>query len=152
VAKLLIRLGCPEPVVVAGILHDTLEDTPVTYDTIREAFGQEVADLVASVSEPARDGVSWETRKEHTLKRLETAPWEELVLALADKLDNIRSIREDQDTVGDQVWVRFRRPKETQRWYYTRLAKIFSEKLTGEKILPLVGAYLAEVHRVFDKT
>lgn len=150
VAEILIKIGCPEPVIVAGILHDTVEDTPVTEEAVREAFGEEVARLVASVSEPPKNDVTWEARKEHTLKRLETASWEVLVLSLADKLDNIRSIREEHVRIGDHVWERFRRPKESQQWYYKNLADILSRRLTDEKSLPMVTDYLAEVQCVFD--
>ena len=54
VAKTLIQLECSEPVIVAGILHDTLEDTRVTFDELLEIFGKEIADLVNSASEPNR--------------------------------------------------------------------------------------------------
>ena len=151
VAKILIQMGCSEPVVIAGVLHDTLEDTPVTRDAIREIFGEEIADLVESVSELPKNDFSWEERKEHTLKRLETASSDVLVLCLADKLDNIRSIRDDLATIGEQIWHRFKRPKESQQWYYKNMAGIFSKRLTDEKSRPLVADYLAEVRFIFGE-
>jgi (p)ppGpp synthase/HD superfamily hydrolase len=91
----------------------------------------------------------WENRKAHTIKNLKTASQEQLILSLADKLDNIREIREDQDKIGDKLWKRFNRPKEKQKWYYENLTSIFVERLTDEKYLPLVECFKTEVKNVF---
>jgi (p)ppGpp synthase/HD superfamily hydrolase len=149
VAKILIEYMCPEPVIVAGILHDTLEDTPVTFDEIRDLFGNEVADLVDAVSEPNKSDYTWENRKAHTLKRLRTSLPEVLIISLADKLDNIKAIREDYHKMGDGLWKRFRRPKEKQQWYYETLADVFSERLTDIKAASLVNHFKNEVNLVF---
>ena len=149
VARTLIQLECSESVIIAGILHDTLEDTRVTLDDILEAFGKKIADLVGSVSEPNKSELIWENRKAHTIKNLKTASQEQLILSLADKLDNIREIREDQDKIGDKLWKRFNRPKEKQKWYYENLTSIFVERLTDEKYLPLVECFKTEVKNVF---
>jgi len=149
VAKILIEFMCPEPVIVAGILHDTLEDTPVTFDEIRDLFGNEVADLVDAVSEPNKSDYTWENRKAHTLKRLRTSLPEVLIISFADKLDNIKAIREDYHKIGDGLWKRFRRPKEKQQWYYEALADVFSERLTDTKTAALVNHFKNEVNLVF---
>jgi len=149
VAKILIEYMCPEPVIVAGILHDTLEDTPVTFDEIRDLFGNEVADLVDAVSEPNKSDYTWENRKAHTLKRLRTSLPEVLIISFADKLDNIKAIREDYHKIGDGLWKRFRRPKEKQQWYYEALADVFSERLTDTKTAALVNHFKNEVNLVF---
>lgn len=49
-ATILIRCNCLEEVVVAGILHDTIEDTPPTIKELRDVFGEKVADIVQTVS------------------------------------------------------------------------------------------------------
>ena len=149
VAKILIEYMCPEPVIVAGILYDTLEDTPVTFDEIRDLFGNEVADLVDAVSEPNKSDYTWENRKAHTLKRLRTSLPEVLIISFADKLDNIKAIREDYHKIGDGLWKRFRRPKEKQQWYYEALADVFSERLTDTKTAALVNHFKNEVNLVF---
>ncbi|MCL4560238.1 MAG: bifunctional (p)ppGpp synthetase/guanosine-3',5'-bis(diphosphate) 3'-pyrophosphohydrolase [Chloroflexi bacterium] len=50
VAAILAELRVPPAVVIAGLLHDTVEDTPVTMDQIRKEFGEEVARLVDGVT------------------------------------------------------------------------------------------------------
>ena len=150
VAKTLIQLECSEPVILAGILHDTLEDTRVTFDELQKAFGNEIANLVKSVSEPNKSDWIWENRKAHTLNILKKeASQDHLVLSFADKMDNIRSIREDCERIGNELWKRFNRPKEKQKWYYEQLAEVFSERLSDDKCSPLIDSFNAEVKKVF---
>ncbi|MDQ5985089.1 MAG: hypothetical protein CSYNP_00793 [Syntrophus sp. SKADARSKE-3] len=148
VSKILIENGCPEYVIVAGILHDTIEDTPVTYKEIRKTFGQVIADLVSMVSEHDKSD-TWENRKNHTIEKLKRLPDDAVILTLADKLDNIRSIREDLKLHGEDVWHRFKRSKEKQKWYYETLATIFSKRLTDEKYRPPVECFRSTVKKVF---
>lgn len=144
----LLEFGCSEVVVVAGILHDTLEDTPTTFEDIRTRFGDEAANLVSSVSEPDKTD-TWENRKKHTLMSLETASKEVLLVALADKIDNIQSIRRALEWEGDEVWERFNRPKESQAWYYQSLVDVFRRRLTTEPGLSLVEILQTNVTQVF---
>ncbi|HOD34322.1 MAG TPA: HD domain-containing protein [Syntrophales bacterium] len=149
VAKILIEYGCPEEVVVAGILHDTTEDTPVTSGEIREEFGDKVASLVAAASEPDKSD-TWENRKNHTIDYLKTAPMDVLILSCADKLDNVKSIIEDVEKDGESVWGRFRRPKDDQEWYYRSLAEIFNSRAgESEAATSLFRRYALEVKILF---
>ncbi len=148
VGRRLLELGCSSVVVVAGILHDTLEDTPTTFEDIRTRFGEDVANLVSFVSEPDKSD-TWENRKKHTLMSLESASEEVLLIAVADKLDNIQSIQRALEWEGDGVWSRFNRPKEAQAWYYYNLVDVFQRRLTTESGLSLVEALQAEVTKVF---
>lgn len=149
VAKTLINLEYPDHVIVAGILHDTLEDTRITLDDIMHEFGTEVAELVVSLSEPNKSDWTWENRKAHTVRNLKTASMEVLIVSFADKLDNIKSIREDHERIGEKLWKRFNRPRDKQKSYYESLANIFLERLTDEKIRPLLETFDMEVKRVF---
>jgi len=149
VAKTLIQLECTESVVIAGILHDTLEDTRVTLEDLTREFGREIANLVDSDSEPNKSDWTWENRKAHTIKKLKTASRDQLILSLADKLDNIRSMSEDHERIADKLWKRFNRPKEKQKWYYEELVAIFSEKMTDDKCRPLVNCFITDVKSIF---
>ena len=88
VARLLLDHGCDDPVVVAGLLHDLVEDTPVTSGEITERFGGEVASIVDGCSEPDKS-LSWEKRKRGTLAKLPGAPQEVRLVSAADKIDNL---------------------------------------------------------------
>lgn len=122
VGMILARSGCPESIVIAGILHDTVEDTEATLDGIRSMFGEDVAVIVAGCSEPDK-GLSWEKRKQHTIDELRHAPIGVQLVACADKLHNISSMIDDHSRVGNDLWDRFNRGKVQQQWYYRGLVK-----------------------------
>jgi (p)ppGpp synthase/HD superfamily hydrolase len=73
VCKILIQYEAPTHVVVAGILHDTIEDRGITGEQIENAFGEDVARIVESVTEPPKRE-PWEYRKKHTIELMRTAP------------------------------------------------------------------------------
>lgn len=151
VASLLIRVECPEQLVIAALLHDVVEDTAFPIREVAARFGPEVADLVNALSEPDKSA-SWEDRKAHTLEYLEQkADDAVLIVALADKLDNIRAIREGLESDGEKFWGRFNRPREKQRWYYQRLQSVFSTRVSREPALTLLAAFKAEVNNVFNQ-
>lgn len=148
VARALLEIGCAEHVAVAGVLHDVIEDTEVLVEELRVRFGRRVAELVHAASEPDR-AAQWEDRKQHTIDFLRRAEEESLLIALCDKLDNLRSIRQDLTVTGEELWDRFRRPRESQRWYYESLAAIFLERIATEPAVRLVREFQHELALVF---
>src|SRR4051812_14115670 len=92
VAEILDRFGYSDDVVIAGFLHDTVEDAGVSLDEISVAFNAGVAPLVPAASEPDKSQ-PWRARKEHPIPRLQSeTDAGALGLVAADKLDNVRSI------------------------------------------------------------
>lgn len=151
VARLLIELGCSDEVVAAAILHDTVEDTDITLDDIKTAFGRNVMDLVAGASEPEKR-VPWEKRKEHTIAFLEKAPMDVLYIVCADKYDNIQSIKEGYEKEGEAVWDRFSRQKEAQCWYYCAIVDVLERRITEGPVLLLLKALKKELDSLFEHT
>ncbi|HEV7567353.1 MAG TPA: HD domain-containing protein, partial [Microbacteriaceae bacterium] len=129
VAEILSQFGLADEVVVAGFLHDTVEDTEASQATIREEFGERVAELVSFASEPDKT-LAWKPRKEHTIETLRTASdFEALGLVAADKLDNIRALEDNlRRQKGSVVWKMFNAPKADQRWYYRAIAAALLER------------------------
>lgn len=123
VSEILGELGCGEEVMAAGLLHDTLEDTRATAEEIAVRFGEKVAKLVAFNSEDK--SLPWEERKTHTLKSLENAEPEQMLLVFADKLSNIRSMRKDYAAVGEELWKRFNRGYEKQKRMFVLYDEFF---------------------------
>jgi (p)ppGpp synthase/HD superfamily hydrolase len=148
VAKILIEYGCEDDLVIAGVLHDTVEDTAVTPEDIARHFGERIKELVEQLSEPDKSD-SWENRKTHTIEHLKEAPLELLLGACADKLDNLESIEEDVSRIGEAAWARFNRPKEKQRWYYRGLAEVFEQRMEDEVSKALFGRFIHEVEKIF---
>lgn len=129
VMKILCETGCEKEVITAGILHDVVEDTSVTIEQVERIFGNRVATLVKDASEPdhLRQGldakISWRLRKQHTIDFISReASLDQLIVACADKLDNIEAIRQDAISKGEKVWERFNVPKADQQWYYKTVA------------------------------
>jgi (p)ppGpp synthase/HD superfamily hydrolase len=151
VARILLDHGCSDELAVAALLHDTVEDTQVTVDEIRTIFGETVARLVEFATEPEKIW-SWEKRKEHTIRLLGEVEPAALLLSVADKLDNIRSIRYDLERCGEKAWQRFKRPRAKQRWYYESLCRIFDARLVDSPGVDLAAKFHAEVEAVFDQT
>ena len=110
---------------MAGVLHDTLEDTDTTLLDIYDKFGVDVAALVNSGSEDKRN--VWYMRKLITTTELPNASTREKMLAIADKVSNLRSMMIDYKMIGDQLWERFNAPKEFQAWYYSNLTDALVE-------------------------
>ena len=113
-----------DELVIAAILHDTVEDTKTSYDEIKEIFDEKVEELVKGASEPEdlknNPDVkgTWKERKEHTINFLKTkADKNAKIISCADKYDNARAINKDL-SLNQDVWSRFNASKEDVIWYY----------------------------------
>jgi (p)ppGpp synthase/HD superfamily hydrolase len=148
VGEILYRHGCDEDVIRAGLLHDTIEDAQVTRDELAGRFGERVAELVVGASEPDR-AASWRRRKEHTIAYVRTAPADVLEVLAADKLDNVRSIKESLAERGDETWSIFNAGEADQRWYYRGLAEAFIESDRDDDLFCTLAV---EVETVFPDT
>lgn len=142
VMQILTENGCDEIVILAGILHDTLEDTPTTPDDIRRHFGQEVLDLVQNESEDKSK--SWQERKQNTIDHLTNASKEVQMVCCADKLSNIKSIFADKQALGDAVFDRFNAPKDKVQWYYQGVANALT-KISDYKMKQELVEYVNKV-------
>ena len=118
-------------VIAAAVLHDVLEDTPATREELLEHFGPEITELVCAESEDKRPGQpkadTWRARKQETLDRLQNESRNAQIIALGDKLANLRAIRRDLETMGDALWQRFNQKDPAQHaWYYRAVGRCLS--------------------------
>ena len=147
VAERLIRSGCSEELAIAAVLHDVVEDTSAELPDIRKRFGERIANLVDGASEPDKS-LHWKVRKENTIEYLSTANKDELILSLADKLDNLYSIKQDIEQFGSYVWERFNSSRDDQKWYYESLRDIYANH-PGIKNLSMFAEYDALCNEIF---
>jgi (p)ppGpp synthase/HD superfamily hydrolase len=150
VGMMLARAGASEEVIAAGILHDTVEDTYLTLDWIRDNFGEKVAMIVEGCSEPGHGSEPWEARKAHTLEYLRAAPWEVRLVACADKLHNVRAIAAAREAIGEDVWTRFKRGRAQQEWYYRGLVDSLCGQPVDGKEIPFCAEFRDEVEKLFS--
>ncbi len=110
-------------IVAAAALHDVIEDTIYGYEDLKQEFGKRVADFVQGASENKRRHMkaadSWKIRKQEALEHMKKANREEKMIALGDKLSNMRATSEAYAKLGDKVWNRFNvKDKKMHAWYY----------------------------------
>ena len=126
-------LSSDQELLAAAALHDVVEDTSITLDQLRREFGDKVAFLVEQESDkfvPERsESDSWRDRKQGAIDRLAAAPYEAKIVALGDKLSNMRAIARDYDDMGDKLWERFHAPggRVDHEWHYRGLAQSLSD-------------------------
>ena len=151
VAGILSRANFREEVVIAGLLHDVIEDTNFSAEDISEPFGEEVLKLVIAVTE--NKSLPWAERKERYLKQIEEAPEEAKAISAADlfanRMSNLLGLRR-----GENPWIRFsKQPVE----YARRIFEIDTRRLNILKqsakipFIPDLEAVMKEVEDLTGK-
>lgn len=130
--EIVATITADQELLAAAALHDTIEDTDVTYEQLSTAFGKRVADLVRSESDQFTAGVSeadsWHDRKQAAIDRLTAATHDAKIVAMGDKLSNMRAIWRDYRQKGDALWQIFHvTDKASHEWHYRGLASALSE-------------------------
>lgn len=107
VALILSRAGFGDEVVMAGALHDVVEDTPVTPDDIKNRFGERVSELVMGVTEDK--SLSWPERKHSYNQKIKESNSEVKAISAGDLIANrqslLRELRKGINTWGDETYV-----------------------------------------------
>ena len=128
VTSLVIEHGGSEDEAIAGLLHDAGEDAggKKRISDIRIRFGDTVADLVVSCTDTLMERKpEWSSRKEAYVATIPHKSAAELLVTVADKLHNSRSILHDYRQIGDALWGRFTGGKDGTLWYYRALTDAF---------------------------
>ncbi len=113
VAEIVRESGLPDEVVAAALLHDAVEDSSVSVAEVRERFGDEVASLVAAMTEDS--GIAdYERRKQALRDQVEAAGPDAAAIYAADKLSNVRTVRGVQERDAGKVESLFRAPLDTR--------------------------------------
>ncbi|MBR3989376.1 MAG: bifunctional (p)ppGpp synthetase/guanosine-3',5'-bis(diphosphate) 3'-pyrophosphohydrolase [Bacteroidales bacterium] len=121
-----------QELLAAAALHDVVEDTEISADEIRREFGDRIAALVVAESDVFEEGVSeedsWHARKQAAMDRLAAAPRDAKIVAMGDKLSNMRAIARDYAVKGDELWKIFHaKDPRDHEWHYRGLAAALEE-------------------------
>jgi len=164
VAEILSKYDADENTIIAGLLHDTIEDTKYTLEELENDFGKEVKKIVSEVTEDInlkkeKGGVaSWEERKKKKLEHLKKSSFSATMVCCADHIDNLQSLigiyeREDGANpffVKDHNPFKFNAPMERQMWFHREILAILKNKLKNSIVDDLEKVYV-EAKDYFSK-
>jgi (p)ppGpp synthase/HD superfamily hydrolase len=142
VAMLISSVTDDEDIIIAGLLHDSLEDVPnYSYDQLVTDCGERVAQIVSHVTEPLdanKEGdeqLPWLKRKEVYLEHLMSGGAESAIVSTADKIHNTESYMRDFAKEGESYGARFGSSIKNRIWFHEQVLAIVTEKLGEENIL-----------------
>lgn len=154
VATIVSQLTYDENVIIAALLHDTVEDTNYTLKDISEEFGDDVMHLVDLETEDIDKSVpriaTWKDRKSHFVERLRNEQDKRAYLiVLADKLANLRSLYREYQLLGEDAFNQFNmKDKSEHRWYYKSVLDIiepyYKDTLQYKEATSLFNAIFGE--------
>lgn len=131
VGTILAMAGAKEDVVIAGILHDTIEDSieekKVDEKMIKERFGKKVTEIVKSVSED-KDCHNWEEKKRRAREKIKSFNHDALLVKSADVISNVVELIDDYIVNGDDVFKRFGGPKDRVVGNYLEVIEIILKR------------------------
>jgi (p)ppGpp synthase/HD superfamily hydrolase len=155
VATILLRYGYAENLVIAGLLHDSIEDQDVPLEQIESQFGPAVAEIVAALTEQKMEGGvkrPWEQRKQDLLAQLRRASHEAVAVKAADTLHNARSLASDLREYGPSIWRSFSRGPEPTLGYYTRTAALVRARLGSHPLVDELDSAIQDLAQTIAET
>lgn len=125
-----------EDTIIAGLMHDSLEDVPgYTFEHLVRDCGEKVAQIVSHVTEPLdankadEEQLPWLLRKETYLASLRKGGIESALVSSADKIHNTESFLRDFEKEGEAYAMRFGSSIKNRLWFHQEVLSVVAEKL-----------------------
>jgi (p)ppGpp synthase/HD superfamily hydrolase len=154
VAGLVINDGGSEDQAIAALLHDCVEDAggPPTLDEIGKNFGADVARIVHECSDTDEEPKPpWLQRKQNYIEHLGRVGADTLLVSVADKLDNARSMLRDYHQHGPELWERFNRKNpQDHLWYFDGLLEAYRKRGLDSWMVDELGRVVDELKRLVE--
>jgi (p)ppGpp synthase/HD superfamily hydrolase len=151
VTAIVIENGGTEDEAIAALLHDAVEDAggdPIR-SVIRDRFGATVLEIVEGLTDTDQTPKPpWRARKEAYIAHLGEASSSVLLVSLADKIHNARSILWDLRNEGDSVWSRFTSGRDGSLWYYRALVESFRARKQFTPMVDELDRVVSEMERL----
>ena len=154
VSIILLNYTSSEEIIIAGLLHDVLEDVKgYSFQDLIKDFGDNVAKIVQEVSEDKNPNIqedekaTWKSRKEKYITHIKNASREALMVSCADKIHNLMALTDAYSREKEMIWDKFNAPKEEILWNYREVVNLIKEKLNNDIIKELDN-----IHNTFLKT
>jgi (p)ppGpp synthase/HD superfamily hydrolase len=142
VMYLLAKATDEEDVLIAGLLHDSLEDVPgYNKEKLEEEFGSRVTEIILGVTEPLDankaldDQKPWLERKEAYIVALKNGPAESALVSCADKIHNLMSTEYTIENSDIILFEKMQSAFTSQKLFYDKVFEVCESKLGGEHIL-----------------
>ena len=142
VMHILQKVTEDEDVLIAGLLHDSLEDVPnYNKEKLGEEFGERVVAIVVGVTEPLdanksmEDQRPWLERKEAYMMSLQNGPKESALVSSADKIHNLMSTEYSVETGDEMLFQKMQMSFTNQKIFYEKVYEICESKLGGDHTL-----------------
>lgn len=148
VGLILAKTGADENVIIAGVLHDTIEDTVVTKEDIEKEFGAEIAEIVNDVTEQDKS-IPWSDRKRIATEHIAHMNHGSLLVKSADQLHNMADIIEDYKTYGEDMFKRFNASKKQQLDRYKKLIPAIENAWDENPLLPDLKNALIKIEQLW---
>lgn len=152
VGLILARVTRDEDVIVAGILHDTIEDSvdakKITIAILNKRFGKEVADMVDDVTEKNRS-VAWLERKKQNVEKIKDLSNRSLLIKAADTIANCTELLADFRKEGDNTFRRFNVPKENLIEHYVDVIEAIVKRWPRNPLRSDLDYHLSEIRGMF---
>lgn len=148
VAILLLQYGFSEEVVLAGVLHDVVEDTEMGIAPIRAQLGERVAELVLQMTDAPyreRQQLTWEAQRERVLAHLRHGDPDVVAIKVADLLHNVATLRLALEEEGSAVWERFTRGPALTIDFHRKILAVAEQTLGNH---PMVAELRDTIERV----
>jgi (p)ppGpp synthase/HD superfamily hydrolase len=154
VAGLVINDGGSEAQAIAALLHDAVEDAggPDTQKEIQANFGDDVARIVKECSDTDETPKPpWRDRKQKYINHLADVGDDTILVSVADKLDNARSMLRDYHAHGPSLWQRFTvKDPHDHLWYYGKLLEAYRNRGCISWMVDELGRVVGELKRLVE--
>ncbi len=150
VGIILGSIGCGENVIIAGILHDIIEDTDIKKEKIKSLFGKKVADLVDQVSEEDKNN-SYLIRKKKMAEKISVAENEVILIKAADILSNMTDLVVKLEKYGEKVFDIFNADKNRKIKQTEKMVSVVSQRLNSQRLINKLEKRLIEIKKYEDR-
>lgn len=116
-AMIIARAGSDDATIAAALLHDTVEDTPYTFEELFEEFGESITEMVRACSEDKRIA-DWDERKNELFARLEQASIGAKLVKAADVMANMLDLKTALVRTNGDFWKKFHATPEQKIVYF----------------------------------
>ena len=158
VVSIVLEHGGSEDTAIAALLHDALEDQAhkMSEGEIRARFGEAVERMVVECSDGTpeeqqdRSHDRWFARKKKYIADIAGKSEGALMVSMADKLHNVRSMLEDYRAQGESLWERFTTGREGNLWYYGAMVDAYEKRVGRTRLWGELARTVSELRNLVE--